>query len=143
MSSESIKKPLKEWLSEFYEDTGTVSNLVRNIAFAGIGLIWIFKNSEYSVNSSMLPSQLHKPLFYIIVGLTADLFQYLWRALNIFVHYKIKDVKYIRGQLNDADLEDVTMPEYISIGTWFFFISKVVLIVIAYAYIYQYIIGKL
>ena len=37
--NENINKPLKDWLEEFYDDTGKISDIVRNLALAGIGLI--------------------------------------------------------------------------------------------------------
>jgi hypothetical protein len=142
MEKESgIKKPLKEWLEEFYEDTSTISTLIRNIAFAGIGVIWIFKNTD--PKATLLPKELIPPLFFLILGLISDIAQYLWRAINIYIFYKIKDVGYVSGRLKEKDISDVTMPNYILAGTWTFFFVKIGMICIAYYKIFFFLTEKM
>ncbi|HTB52670.1 MAG TPA: hypothetical protein VK718_07835 [Ferruginibacter sp.] len=131
---ENTKKPLKEWLQEFYDDTTTLSGLIRNLAFAGIGVIWIFRNPNLT-----LPKSLLTPLNLIICGLIADVVQYIWRATTIYIEYKIKDVKHTKGKLTDEDISDVQIHDFIPIVTWIFFVIKIITIVTAYFYIYEYI----
>ncbi len=135
------KKSLLDWLDEFYEDTGTLSRIIRNLAFAGIGLIWIFKNSD--LTHDLLPKQLIVPLKYIVLSLIADVCQYLWRATTIYIVYKIKDIKHSKKKLTDAEISDVTMPNYVAWGTWVLFVVKIICAGIAYFYIYQFIVSRI
>jgi hypothetical protein len=141
MEKDGIKRPLRSWLDEFYEDTGKLSEILRNLCFAGIGLIWIFKNSDNAEH--LLPSLLVTPLRFIVLSLAADVMQYIWRAVNIYIHYKILDSKHINKKISDEAIEDVIMPDYIPLGTWIFFIGKLVLIIIAYLQIYSFLSSKL
>ena len=134
------KKSLLDWLGEFYEDTGTLSGLIRNLAFAGIGLIWIFRNSD--LTHDILPKQLLTPLKFIVLSLISDVCQYLWRAITIYIVYKIKDIKHTNKKITDSEIADVTMPHFIAIGTWILFILKIVFVTIAYAHIYSFITTK-
>ncbi len=135
------KKSLLDWLDEFYEDTGTLSTLIRNLAFAGIGLIWIFKNTD--LNSDILPKPLVSPLKFIVLGLIFDVGQYLWRSITIYIEYKIRDIKFSKKQISEADISDVTMPNYIATGSWVFFSLKIIFVAIAYVLIYKFIIHRL
>ncbi len=123
-------KSLMDWLAEFYDDTSKISELNRNLAFAGIGLIWIFKNTETS--NSLIPIELHCPLKFLILSLFADLVQYLWRAISIYINYRIFESKYLKKIISDNDLNNIVMPRYISNVTWLFFVLKLSFIVIAY-----------
>ena len=138
--SEDIKKPLKDWLGEFHDDTGKISDLVRNLAFAGIGIIWIFKNTDLTYK--IIPKELVLPLKYIVLGLFLDLFQYIWRAINVYVIYSIKAKQYDKGKLKSKDIADVKIPKYIPFFTWLFFTSKIFLVAIAYYNIYQFLLTK-
>jgi hypothetical protein len=138
--SEDIKKPLKDWLSDFHDDTGTISDLVRKLALGGIGIIWIFKNTDLTHN--IIPKELILPLKFIVIGLILDLFQYIWRAINVYIIYQIKATKYDKGKLTDADIADVKIPNYIPIVTWLLFIAKIFFIGIAYCHIYSFLIER-
>jgi|HubBroStandDraft_6_1064221.scaffolds.fasta_scaffold970643_1 hypothetical protein len=133
-------KLLSAWLDEFYQDTGTLSGIVRNIALGGIGIIWIFKSPD--LMHHVLPKELLAPLKFIILGILGDVMQYIWRSINIYLFWKIKDVKHHRGQLTGKQIQDVTMPEYISIGTWVFFIAKIACVSYAYYLLYLYLLAK-
>jgi len=126
------KKSILDWLGEFYDDTKTISGIIRNLAFAGIGLIWIFRNSNTDLSKNILPEALLLPLFVIVLGLIADVLQYLWRACAIYLVYQIKLYKYTKGKLSDEQISNVTIPKIIGYVTLAFFAAKI--IAIAYAY---------
>lgn len=139
--SDDIKKPLKDWLDDFHEDTGKISDLVRNLGLAGIGIIWIFRNTDLTQN--IIPNELILPLKFVVIGLLLDLLQYVWRATNVYIFYIIKARKYDKGKLTEDDISDVKIPNYILFITWIFFIAKIVFIAIAYYNIYQFLLSKI
>ncbi|WP_346239621.1 hypothetical protein ABDK00_018160 [Niabella insulamsoli] len=139
--SEDIKKPLKDWLEDFHDDTGKISDLVRNLALAAIGIIWIFKNTDLTHN--IIPKELVLPLKFVVIGLLLDLFQYVWRAINIYIIYSIKAKRFDEGKLTDAEIADVKVPNYIPFLTWLFFIAKIIFVAIAYYNIYLFLMTKI
>ena len=72
-----------------------------------------------------------------------DLSQYIWRAITYYIKYKSTEKKYDKHQLTDEDISDVQLPNYIRVGSWIFFGLKVISIVVAYYYIYVFIIRVL
>jgi hypothetical protein len=141
MASDHIKKPLKEWLSDFNDATSKISELVRNFAFAAIGIIWIFKSADLTKN--IIPTDLIIPLKFVVIGLSLDLFQYIWKAINVYIFYSIYEYRYDKGILTDNDISDVKFPMYIEIFSWMFFISKIIFIVLAYCNIYSFLISRI
>jgi len=81
---------------EYYFATGTVSTVVRQMALAGIAVIWIFKvGKEESGGIQFTPAML-VPLRLFILVLVADLLQYafksaVWGSLHHHYWKKFKD----------------------------------------------------
>jgi hypothetical protein len=141
MASDHIKKPLKEWLSDFNDATSKISELLRNFAFAAIGIIWIFKSADLTKN--IIPTDLIIPLKFVVIGLSLDMFHYIWKAINIYIFYRIYEYRYDKGIFTDKDISDVKFPIYIEIFSWVFFISKIIFIVLAYGNIYNFLISRI
>lgn len=139
--SEDIKKPLKQWLDDFYDDTAKLSELVRNLALAGIGLIWIFKNGD--LTQKIIPVELIQPLKYIVLGLFLDLLQYSWRAVTNYIVYRVNEWKYDHKKLTKEEISDVSVHVIIPFITWVFFIAKIVFIAMAYNNIYHFLIARI
>ena len=59
----------------YYFNTGKTSEIVRQLALAGIAVVWIFKTGQ-----TQLPSELILPLSLIIATLILDLLQYFVAA---------------------------------------------------------------
>ena len=139
--NDDIKMSLKAWREDYLDDTKKLSELVRNLAFAGIGIIWIFKNSDLTKN--IIPTQLILPLKFIVVALICDVSQYIWRAVNIWAVYKYKAWLYDNGKLSDDEIADVSFPSYIATITWLFFLTKIVVTVLAYYHIYRFLLSRI
>lgn len=135
------QKSLLDWLGEFYDDTGKLSGIIRNLAFAGIGLIWIFRNPD--LTESILPQNLLLPLLFIVLCLISDVLQYLWRSISIYTVYKCKEVKYLKEKLKEKEISNITIPNFISVITWIFFWMKIIFIATAYVLLCNFIVGKL
>ncbi len=115
--------------------TETTSNLVRQFAFAGIAIIWIFKIDK--PKDHLIPTELFISLLFLVFALASDFLQNLSGALIWFLFYRHYE-KLGRGEdFNTKANGWVTVP------IWFFFGSKIIMLGIAYNYIVQYIIGRL
>lgn len=90
-------------LSKYLEDShfysGKVSDITRQLAFAGIAVVWVFKQEGKLV--PIIPNPMLKPLALLVLALGADFLQYFILALiwYLFYHYHEK-----RKKEEDPDL---------------------------------------
>lgn len=126
---------LSEYKEDYYTFTGKLSDINRQIAFAGIAIIWIFKKTT-SIEMLIDP-QLVLPAVLIIAALAVDILQYIYQSITwaiFYTYYKRK------GKLED---EVINSPESLNYASWGLFILKVLLVIIAYCIIFKYLIGIL
>ena len=104
--------------------TGKASEITRQLGFAGLAIIWVFKSgqgTEYSV-----PKDLLLPALMLTVGLTLDFLHYV--AAGALWQWFTKSAQKARKEEFDA-------PAWINPVTWTFFILKITAIVAAYSYL--------
>ncbi|UVO16793.1 hypothetical protein [Stutzerimonas stutzeri] len=111
---------LSDYKNTYYELSGSASNVARQIAFAGIALIWIFKKD--SSTGLSLPNELLWPTMLLISGLTADLLQYISASVVWGVFHRVKEIK---GHKSDDQLD---APLVLNWPALFFFWIKLFLI---------------
>ena len=118
------KSKLSEYKNDYYYFTGKLSEINRQIAFAGIALIWIFKNGE---NSNLkIENELILPAILIVLSLAFDIFQYIYQSITWSIFYTYYNRK------NKSEEKKIKSPEYLNYPSWFFFIVKVILVLLAY-----------
>lgn len=103
------------------------SEIVRSLAFAGIALIWVFKN-EFD-KSNILPTMMFKPAVLIIFVLLFDLLHYVWGTLAWGAFHRIKEWKSV------PETDDFKAPRWINWPTNFFFWLKIISLFIAYGFL--------
>lgn len=121
---------LKDAREFYYFHSGKTSDLVRQLALAGIAVVWIFRYEVQGVPK--IPVQLLAPLSLIVLSLTLDLLQYavatgLWGA---FQRRKERD-----GVKEDAEF---TAPRQLNWPALTFFWLKVVATASAYYFLLKY-----
>jgi hypothetical protein len=123
---------LSEWKQDSYFFSGKVSEITRQLALAGIAVIWIFRYT-YS-NNPVVPLQLTIPLGLLAISLTLDLLQYVYAtvAWTIFHRHHEK-----WSTINESD-PDILAPEWINWPAWILFGLKIVVVIIAYSVIIAY-----
>lgn len=114
----------------YYEASGKVSDLVRQLSFAGIGLIWIFKYDDG--DEVGLPTALLIPGFFIVLALVLDLLQYIYRTIAWAVYHWLKE----RAKFPED--EDFKAPARINYPTNTLFGLKILAIIIAYFFLLKY-----
>lgn len=115
-----------------YEDlSGKLSDVNRQLAFAGIGIIWIFKISEDN-NSTSIPNELFTPLLALIISLGIDLLQYLIQTFTWYFYYLYKQSQ------GNSEEQEINEPEYFNYLPWLFLLFKVVALITAYVYMFEY-----
>ncbi len=125
---------LKEIREDYVRYSANVSELSRNLSYAGIGVVWIFKQSmpEDAIETTFMnsiPVELRWPLILFIVVLILDLLQYVIQTAIWYPYY----TKY-KEQHKDEKEDDVNLqePESYNIIPWGFWIFKLIIVVIAY-----------
>lgn len=128
------KSKLSEFKEDYYYFTGKLSDINRQIAFAGIALIWVFKKGKEI--DFQIDDELILPAILIVCALAFDIFQYIYQSITWSIFYTIKNRKY---KSEDKKLKS---PEYLNYPAWFFFCVKVVLVLIAYWKIFDFLLDK-
>ena len=126
---------LQEAKEELYDASGTLSENVRKLAFAGIAVIWIFKVGEPSATQIALPAALLLALRAFVIALLLDVAQYLWKSTVWWLYYRFKHKR------NVADTAQVDPPGVFNFITGVFFYSKVASVAYGYVVVFGFISG--
>lgn len=114
---------LKDARSAYDYSSGKLSDLVRQLSFAGIAVVWMFKTGTGGIPFDV---RLVWPLKFLVTALAFDLLHYTYAsyAWSRFAH------KQEREGAKDSDI--VKPDEKINWPTLFFFWGKALLCVTAY-----------
>ena len=126
---------LEEYKKDSYEFSKTTSDLVRQFAFAGIAIIWIFKFEK--PQDHLIPFELFKPLLFLILTLSFDLLQNLIPSIIWTIFYKYHESK---GKQGDHELK---ANKWLSRPGWLFYYGKIIFLFIAYTLITKFILQKI
>jgi hypothetical protein len=127
---------LEEYKKDSYEFSKLTSDLVRQFAFAGIAIIWIFKFDK--IEHHLIPPELIIPLLFFVATLAFDLFQFLIPTIiwTIFFRYNEKKNKGV------PDV-NIKASGWLSFPGWFFFSLKIITLTIGYFKIVLFLISKI
>lgn len=116
----------------YQELTGKASDVARQLAFAGIGVIWIFRISGDSVVST-LPEALLPPTVCFVLALTLDLLQYATSAVTYgLFSWRLE----LRVQRNEVVRDD--HPAWFNRVPIAFWVVKVLLVIVGYGFLLSY-----
>ncbi|MCK5707547.1 MAG: hypothetical protein KAI43_07815 [Candidatus Aureabacteria bacterium] len=92
---------LSEYKKAYYIRSGKTSDISRQLAFAGIALVWIFRmeNSTFP----KIPYELLLSLYYLVCSLMLDLFQYVFGTLIWGGFHRFHEAKK-NNILNDPEI---------------------------------------
>jgi len=126
---------LKDALDNYYYYTGKTSEIIRQLGFAGIAVVWVFKADV--AGRPIVPSELIPAAFLIGAGLTLDLLHYVAGSLIWGVYHRVKE-KRKTSQETEFDA-----PKQINWLTLFFFWSKAIMMIVAYVFIIRFLYYRL
>lgn len=126
---------LSEAKEAFYHFTDKLSNINRQIAFAGIAIVWIFKISDGE--NTVICDELVVPSILLIAALGLDILQYLYQSIAWAIFYRYHEKK---DPKKDPDILASPCMNYPS---WLLFILKVLVVIIAYGFILSYLVNNL
>lgn len=126
---------LEQYKKDSYEFSQLSSDLVRKLAFAGIAIVWIFKYDN--PGDHLIPTELFKPLLFLIITLGLDLLQYLFPSFIWAIFYFYHEKK---GMSPNYDLK---ASNWLSLPGWLCYYGKILFLIFAYYYISKFILKSL
>ena len=79
-------KDVEHYREAFYEFSGKASDVARQLAFAAIAVIWLFKK-DAPKGQLTIPHELIFPGFLVLLALAADFLQYVAAAVTWHLYY--------------------------------------------------------
>jgi hypothetical protein len=118
---------LEDLRSTYYEASDTASTIIRQLAFVGLGFVWVFSggNGATAEGSLHIPSDLLRVGLLLAIALTVDLLQYLWKTLIFGFYASMVEQK-------RAKFTDGTFPSWFNYPSLVFFWGKAMLMAVAY-----------
>lgn len=126
---------LKECRQAYYDSSGQLSDNCRKLAFAGIAVIWIFKQEDGGIY--ILSTKLLWALFLVVSCLSFDLLQYIYKTVAWGIYHRKRELKDSKSD------REFLAPCWINWPAICFLGLKVISIIIAYIYIFMFILDKI
>ena len=117
---------LKEAKDTFYESSETLSQIIRNLVFAGIGIVWILKVGGDQAGGITFKKDLLLPLGLFTLSITLDVLQYLYKTTTWWIYYEFKH----RNGKKDSD--EVDPSGALNVLAWILFYGKIVVGLVAF-----------
>ncbi len=116
---------LNDARTNYYVFTESLSNVNRQLCFAGIAVVWIFVIKDDN-GALSLPDIMLYPLSCFVVGLAFDLCHYIVASASWGLYHRIKEKSGI------GDKKDFGAPRYINWAPLAFFWLKVAATLVGY-----------
>jgi hypothetical protein len=123
---------LSDYMAVYYEFSGKASDVARNLAFAGIALIWLFRIENEP--TPRIPPQLLPPLTLLAMSLGLDLLQYI-SATCVWGIFQWHHERTLKDKSQDPQLAAST---WLKLPQFGFFALKLISVLAAYALIVKY-----
>jgi hypothetical protein len=118
---------LQDARENYYTLSGKASDVARQLAFAGLALIWVFKTSQ-GAGLSLVPPPLFPPALMFAVTLALDLLQYVAAAMVWGIYHFVQE-------RTRKDEDEFDAPLLINVPALFFFWAKFLVLAGGYALI--------
>jgi hypothetical protein len=122
---------LADFKNDYYIHSGSASLVSRQISFAGIAVVWIFKSD--SSEGLALPETLMIPLFLLLLSLAFDLMQYTVSAAIWGIFHRCKENEFGVGYE-----EEISAPSYLNWPALFFFWGKLLFLGVGYYFLAKF-----
>lgn len=120
-----------------YEDlSGSLSKYNRQLAFAGIGIVWLFRTTDANNNTS-IEQQMLTPILCFVISFAFDLLQYFWQSYTWYIFY------WFKRKNGSQEVDEMDEPEWPNIVAWVFFTVKVCALITAYIHLGLYLYSQL
>ena len=121
---------LSDCRSAYQDLSAKASEVARNLAFAGIAIIWIFRieqGTEIGIPQDLIPATI-----LLLLTLGADLLHYLAGSVIWSIYHRLKE------RSGTAENEEFTAPPLLNWPSLFFYYAKIASLASAYALLLNY-----
>jgi hypothetical protein len=119
---------LQEYRERHYKATKQVSDNVRSLSLAAIGIVWIFK-VQTANGGYQLPAGLYCPVLLIFAAMALDFLQSLYSSVAWYIVFRSKE------EQKTSEDKDLKHSPKINWPSYTFFYTKIVCMAIAYGYL--------
>lgn len=121
-----------------YDATVKVSDNARTLALSAIAIVWLFK--EKVGNSYQVPNELFIPLLLVVITMTLDFLQYVYRSIAWHIRFRLDEKQLYKGKITEET--ELYAPGWINIFAYVLFYGKVSVLIGAYYYLVSYFLSK-
>lgn len=125
---------LKDARDAYYEASGAASGIIRTLALASIGLVWVLREDA---KASKIPQELWLPALLTVISLGCDLMQYLVKTASWGIYHRCMEK---RDDINEES--EFEGPIHLNWGPLVLFWGKAAAMAGAYAFLLAYILGR-
>ncbi len=123
---------LKDFQTQAEYFSGKASEITRQIVFAAIAIIWIFRNPS---PGQIIPKELLLPLYLLFATLALDLIHYIIGSVIWGIFCEVKERSVNQGKIT---AENVDAPNILSYFVTFFFFLKIIVLGFAIYFLSAY-----
>jgi hypothetical protein len=123
---------LKNYKEEYQWFSSKTSDVARQLSFAGIAIIWLFRIVDES--GSKIPNELMIPTIALCTSLGSDLLQYIVGSLawgGIFKYHEMRGKTLL-------DEQELSHSIWFTVPIYLFFIVKLIAVIVAFTLIINY-----
>jgi hypothetical protein len=129
---------VSDYRNTYEEASSKVSDITRQMALAGISIIWIFKQPDTA--GKLLSKDLILPLISFGFTLTCDILQYIYKTIAWYCFYRMHEKKVDPNVDPDPPLQaNIRMNR----PSWILFWFKVVGLIFGYILIFIFLFHKM
>ncbi|MCK5608178.1 hypothetical protein KAR91_40225 [Candidatus Pacearchaeota archaeon] len=114
---------VKEYKKEYQDFSSKLSDNTRKLAFAGIAIVWVFKQAKNGI--FILPNLLKLAMLMFVITLSFDLLQYTYQTALWGLFHRHYEKKF-------GEDYELTAPKYFNWPSISFFWLKVIALVAGY-----------
>ena len=128
---------LSGYKTDYYQYTELASSTSRQLALAGIALVWVFKSGNDG--SLKLPDELLLPSICLIVSLGSDLLQYVVASITWGMFHRYHE----RKRTPREDDPEVEASRYYTWPINVLFYLKILTVLIAYFFLFKHAVNSI
>lgn len=124
-----FKVPILEKFRQYhYDATVKVSENTRTLALSAIAIVWLFRRENGSAYE--MPESLLQPLMLVLVAMSLDFFQYVYRSIVWHILFRSQERKLEKEEITEQS--ELYISSWINFPGYLFFYTKILFLIFAY-----------
>ncbi len=125
---------LEKFRQYHYDATVKVSENTRTLALSAIAIVWLFKRENGSAYE--IPESLLLPLMLVLVAMSLDFFQYVYRSFVWHILFRVQERKLERKEITEQS--ELYISSWINFPGYVLFYMKIFCLILAYFKLLEY-----